>query len=223
MASQGLKRNENRRRHGSKLRCHEAEAFTILEAEDSTLVNLEAEAKAEDGLFVENQIQKDWLQSQSFGKPQSRSLWRSRSRSQAIKNLGSWSLDPKKSRLRPMSEQEMTSQRELRSANGCRCMSTLLHLQPGYAIREGSLCIPPRLIVYTRCRCSRVAVHLYSFVLLSLLYDISSRLHCQLLSTLITFYHHKATHNQCICTFCPFPNASRRKWGGVCGIIFHKL
>ncbi len=55
--------------------------------------------------------QKEWLQSRSFGKPRSRSLWRSqsRSRSQALKNLGSRSLTPKKPaswsrrRLRPMS------------------------------------------------------------------------------------------------------------------------
>ena len=33
-------------RHGPKPGCHEAEAFTILEAEASTLFNLEAEAEA---------------------------------------------------------------------------------------------------------------------------------------------------------------------------------
>ncbi len=42
-------------RHGPKPGCQEAEAFSILEAEALTLFRLEAEAKAEARLFVENQ------------------------------------------------------------------------------------------------------------------------------------------------------------------------
>ncbi len=95
-------------RHGPKPGCQEAEAeaFSILEAEAEALTLFKLEAEA--GLFVQNQmwLQKVWLQSRSFGEPRSRSLWKSRSRSQsqAPKNLGSRrrsrSLDPKKSRLR---------------------------------------------------------------------------------------------------------------------------
>ncbi len=111
-------------RRGPKPGCHEAEAFTTLEAkaEALTLVNLEAEAEAlvtkpkPGNLYSTNvswiqiriqhlKSESSWilirvptlLQSRSFGKPWSRSLWKSQSRSQALKNLGSRSrsLDPK--------------------------------------------------------------------------------------------------------------------------------
>ncbi len=49
-------------RHGLKLGCQEAEAFSILESEALTCFKLDVEAEAR--LFVENQ--KDWRQSQSF-------------------------------------------------------------------------------------------------------------------------------------------------------------
>ena len=72
-------------RHGPKLDSHEAEAFTNLEAEAGTLINLEAEAlvtKPKPGYLYYTHLQKksttrgcisfrdecDWLQSQSFGK-----------------------------------------------------------------------------------------------------------------------------------------------------------
>ena len=90
-------------RHGPKPGCQEAEAFSILEAEALTLSKLEAEAKAlvtkpKPGYLYRAKYESG-LQSRSFGQPRSRSLWKSRSQSQALKNLGSRSrsFDPKKS------------------------------------------------------------------------------------------------------------------------------
>ena len=70
----------------------------------SRSLGYEAEAR----LIYVFAIRKIGLQSRSFGKPRSRSLWKSgsRSRSQALKNLGSRSLDPKKAgfvKPKPMS------------------------------------------------------------------------------------------------------------------------
>ncbi len=62
-------------RHGPKPDSYEAKAFTNLEAKAWTIINLEAEAlvtKLKPGYLYYNQ--KDWLQSQSFGKPWSLSL-----------------------------------------------------------------------------------------------------------------------------------------------------
>ncbi len=77
-------------RHGPKPGRHEAETFSMLEAEALTHFSWEAEA-------LVTKPKPGYLYSTN-GKSGSRSLWKSRSRSQALKNLGSWSrnLDPKK-------------------------------------------------------------------------------------------------------------------------------